>query len=218
MEMSETAVAHRAWDKRWATPEGRADWLAPEPFILDRLERLGGPGDTALDLGCGVGRHAIALARAGFRVDALDGSPAGLDHGASTAREAGLTIGWHLGGMLALPFPDQSYEVVISWNVIYHGTGDEMRQTMVEIARVLKPGGRVLLTLLSTRDRRFGLGREISPSTYVIDGEEEKGHPHYYVDALGAAGLFRGFNLLDLEHREHRKPGSWHWHAFAVKD
>jgi hypothetical protein len=83
---------------------------------------------------------------------------------------------------------------------------------------VLKPGGRLVLTLLSTRDRRYGLGRESDPNTFVIDGEEEKGHPHHYVDAVGAADLFGGFNLIDLEHREHRKPGSWHWHAFAVKN
>jgi len=216
--MSETAVAHHAWDKRWSTPEGRADWLDPEPFLLERVDRLGTAGDAVLDLGCGVGRNAIALAQRGFKVDAMDGAPAGLEHGALLAQEAGVVVAWRLGGMLALPYADRSFDAVVSWNVIYHGTGDETRRAMSEICRVLKPGGRLVLSLLSKRERRFGLGREVADDTYVIEGEEEKGHPHHYVDAVGAAALFRGFNLVDLEHRVHRKPESWHWDAFAVKD
>ena len=74
--VSQTAV--EAWDKRWATSEGRADWLEPHPAVVAILPELRARGaKRVLDLGCGVGRHALLLAEHGFNVEALDGSPAG---------------------------------------------------------------------------------------------------------------------------------------------
>ena len=74
---SQTAV--EAWDKRWATAEGRAEWLDPEPDVIALLPELKERGArTALDLGCGVGRHALFLAEHGLMVEAIDGSAAGL--------------------------------------------------------------------------------------------------------------------------------------------
>jgi SAM-dependent methyltransferase len=66
-----------AWDKRWMTPEGRADWLDPEPDVMALLPELKARGvRTALDLGCGVGRHALLLAEHGLAVEATGGSAA----------------------------------------------------------------------------------------------------------------------------------------------
>ena len=60
-------TAIEAWDKRWATAEGRADWLDPEPDVIALLPELKARGArTALDLGCGVGRHALLLAEHGL--------------------------------------------------------------------------------------------------------------------------------------------------------
>jgi len=70
---STTAIV--AWDKRWATAEGRADWLDPEADVIALLPELKARGArTALDLGCGVGRHALLLAEHGLAVEAIDGS------------------------------------------------------------------------------------------------------------------------------------------------
>src|ERR1700736_4192819 len=71
------ATAIEAWDKRWATAEGRADWLDPEPDVIALFPELKARGArTALDLGCGVGRHALFLAEHGLAVEAIDGSAA----------------------------------------------------------------------------------------------------------------------------------------------
>jgi 2-polyprenyl-3-methyl-5-hydroxy-6-metoxy-1,4-benzoquinol methylase len=87
-------TAIEAWDKRWATAEGRADWLDPEPDVIALLPELKARGArTALDLGCGVGRHALVLAEHGLAVEALDGSAKGLavvreTHGPAAYRSA----------------------------------------------------------------------------------------------------------------------------------
>ena len=68
--VSTTAV--EAWDKRWMTAEGRADWLDPDPDVMALLPELKRRGvRTALDLGCGVGRHALFLAEHGLAVQAI---------------------------------------------------------------------------------------------------------------------------------------------------
>ena len=73
--MAEFGTAIAAWDKRWATAEGRADWLQPDPDVVKLIPELDARGArTALDLGCGVGRHALFLAEHGFAVEAIDGS------------------------------------------------------------------------------------------------------------------------------------------------
>src|SRR5215468_10376845 len=75
-----TATAVEAWDERWSTPEGRADWLVPDPAVTALVPMLKARGTQhVLDLGCGVGRHALLCAEHGFAVEAIDGAAAGLD-------------------------------------------------------------------------------------------------------------------------------------------
>ena len=89
--VSQTAV--EAWDKRWATSEGRADWLEPHPAVVAILPELRARGaKRVLDLGCGVGRHALLLAEHGFDVEAIDGSPAGLAVMRERAAARGLPV------------------------------------------------------------------------------------------------------------------------------
>src|SRR6516165_9574873 len=74
------ATAIEAWDERWATPEGRDDWLVPDPAVAALVPVLKARGTQhVLDLGCGIGRHALLFAEHGFAVEAIDGAPAGLD-------------------------------------------------------------------------------------------------------------------------------------------
>jgi 2-polyprenyl-3-methyl-5-hydroxy-6-metoxy-1,4-benzoquinol methylase len=83
-------TAIEAWDKRWATAEGRADWFDPEPELMALLPELEARGArTALDLGCGVGRHALLLAEHGLSVKAIDGGAAGLAVLRETAQARG---------------------------------------------------------------------------------------------------------------------------------
>ena len=69
-----TDTAHRAWDFQWSTPEGRIEWLVPDADVVEVAEELATrPAPVrALDLGCGVGRHALLFARLGFDTTAID--------------------------------------------------------------------------------------------------------------------------------------------------
>ena len=102
--VSQTAV--EAWDKRWATSEGRADWLEPHPAVVAILPELHARGARrVLDLGCGVGRHALLLAEHGFDVEAIDGSPAGLAVVRETAAARGLPVSLRQASPTRCRFP-----------------------------------------------------------------------------------------------------------------
>jgi tellurite methyltransferase len=210
-------TAIEAWDKRWATVEGRADWLDPEPDVIALLPELKARGArTALDLGCGVGRHALFLAEQGLAVEAFDGSAAGLSVLRETAQARGVSLGLHQGTADALPFDDASFDFVLSWNVIHHGTLGDVGRRLAEIWRVLKPAALYQGTMLPTRNINYGSGRTVAPDTFVVDGSE-RGHPHFYCDPPTLVALLAGFELLSLKLQQHRKPGSWHWHILAER-
>jgi SAM-dependent methyltransferase len=211
------ATAVEAWDEAWATPAGRADWLVPHPAVEAVVPTLKARGvQRVLDLGCGVGRHALLFAEHGFTVDAIDGAAAGLDFARRDAAARGLRLSLRQADADVLPFPDASFDYVLSWNVIFHGTLGDVGSRLAEIWRVVKPGGLYHGTMLSQRDAQFGQGRRVAPDTF-IRGSGPKAHAHYYCDLPGLAALFIGFDLLSLTHEEQRRPGSWHWHILAER-
>jgi SAM-dependent methyltransferase len=219
-----TDTAHRAWDVKWATEEGRADWIAAEPDVMatatELSTRLGSV--RALDLGCGVGRHALLFARLGFEVSAVDLAEAGLAEVRRTAGAEGLEIDARVAPMTELPFADGEFDYVLSFNVLYHGDPEIVRAAIGEIRRVLRRGGIFQGTMLSKRNAGFGLGTEVAPDTFVRDAGEDmddsdKVHPHFYCDAAGLVALYDGFELMSLSDELHKKPGSWHWHLVAER-
>src|SRR5215472_16260151 len=211
------ATAIEAWDKKWGTDEGRADWLEPEPDVIALLPELQARGTrTALDLGCGVGRHALLLAEHGLVVEAIDGSATGLAVARETAQARGIALGLRQGNADALPFDDGSFDFVLSWNVIHHGTLGDVGRRVAEIWRVMRPGALYQGTMLPIRNSNYGKGRTVAPGTFVVDGAE-RGHPHFYCDAATLVALFAGFELLSLKQQLQLKPGSWHWHIIAER-
>lgn len=212
------ATAAAEWDRRWQAEDGRAEWLIPEPEVVALArDHFGAGGRVALDIGCGVGRHALALAAMGYRVSAIDGSDSGLAYARNDAGRRGLAVDFRNASMLSLPMADAACDYVLAWNVIYHGDRTVVDRCVAEIARVLKPGGIYQGTMLSKRNRNFGVGRAVATDTFVIDEISDKAHPHFYCDARALVEIFSGFEVLALRDLEHRKPGSYHWHLVAVR-
>lgn len=216
--MIDHATAFREWDERWKTTSGRTGWTVPEPDVLATARRLRAAGAAAaLDMGCGIGRHTVVLAEAGFAVAAVDASESGLRFAAATLAESELTADFRVAPMTDLPFADGAFDYVLAWNVIYHGDPAVVRRAIAEIRRVLRPGGTYQGTMLSKRNVTFARGREVAPDTWVLDGVSDKSHPHYYCNARELVALFDGFELRSLYDAEHETPGTFHWHVVAER-
>ena len=100
--------------------------------------------DVVLDVACGSGNATIPAAKTGAKTTGLDITPELLEAGKKAAAEAGVEIEWMEGDAQDLPFDDASFDVVTS--VFGCMFAPDHRRTAAELARVLKPGGRMVLT------------------------------------------------------------------------
>ncbi len=120
-------------------------------------------GRRALDLGCGTGRHTRALVEAGASVVAADLTPAMLR--LARLKLEGRGVGWlRLALPGPLPFPDAGFVLVVLGLVAEHVA--DLDATFAEVARVLEPGGRCLLSALHPdRTAEGQTARFIDPAT-----------------------------------------------------
>jgi ubiquinone/menaquinone biosynthesis C-methylase UbiE len=154
-----SAVAGQRWHKptvEMSVREGYAEWskqydseAKANPLIaLEEPPMVALIGDVkgldVLDAACGTGRYALRLAEAGARVCGVDASEEMLAHARRKATESGIAVDLHHGRLDALPFADESFDLVVSALALCHvpAVGTVMR----EFARVLRPGGRAVIS------------------------------------------------------------------------
>jgi ubiquinone/menaquinone biosynthesis C-methylase UbiE len=100
-------------------------------------------GMQVLDVGCGTGIQLARYQQARCRVSGIDASPAML---AVARRRLGDTASLQLGDATRLPYPDQAFDLVLASTVLHELSPGARAAALGEIRRVLRPGGRVLLT------------------------------------------------------------------------
>jgi SAM-dependent methyltransferase len=149
-------VTPDAVDPRWHEEFFGDDWLAialthdtPErtPQQVEAVAtRLAlDPAARILDVACGHGRHALGLARRGYRVTGIDGSTASLALARRNAEAAGVAVEYVHGDMRSLPWTDEFDGAVNLYTAFgYFGEEDDQR-VLDEIARALRPGGRFFI-------------------------------------------------------------------------
>lgn len=100
-------------------------------------------GHRVLDLGCGTATLTILAKQAHIdaEVVGLDGDPQVLEIGRAKAAKLGVNIVLDRGMAQQLPYPDRSFDRVVSSLVFHHLTTDNKQQTLSEVFRVLRPGG-----------------------------------------------------------------------------
>ncbi|WP_138733635.1 class I SAM-dependent methyltransferase [Modestobacter excelsi] len=174
------------------------------------------PGMRVLDLGCGEGRHAFEAYRRGASVLAVDWGQSEVATTAewlgaiAAAGEAptGATAGVARGDLRALPVPDASVDRVIASEVLEHIPDD--RTALAEIARVLRPGGRVAISV-----PRYGPERicwALSDSYHANEG----GHIRIYRgDQLWERLAGAGLQPTD-DHHAHALHAPFWWLKCAV--
>jgi SAM-dependent methyltransferase len=116
------------------------------------------PGEQILDVGCGKGTLAIEVARhwSVGRIAGIDPSTEQIARARRKAARRNVPISFQVGVIEQLPFPDRSFDVVFSTLMMHHLPAPLKRQGLSEIARVLKPGGRLVIADFTHRSDRAG--------------------------------------------------------------
>lgn len=115
-----------------------------------RLAGLAGvaPGERVLDVGCGTGSLALAaqaLVGTAGTVCGIDASAPMIERAMRKARQRGVPVDFRLGRAEALPFADGSFDAVYGTLMLHHLPRSVRRRCVTEMARVVAPGGRVLV-------------------------------------------------------------------------
>jgi SAM-dependent methyltransferase len=124
-EMADGMLAESTWDRA----------------MLNAFAELVGPAGPVGDLGCGPGRIAGYLASLGLDVFGLDLSPGMVE----VARRAYPGLKFEVGSLLALELANESLAGALTWYSIIHTPPARLPEVFAELARVLVPGGRLLL-------------------------------------------------------------------------
>lgn len=203
--------------------EKTAKWLIPAiemPWLAERWQSMG--FRDVLDNGCGPGRHGIYFANRGFCVTGLDQSAEALAHFQKWAGETGVQVTAVQGDIFSLPFPDDSFDAIIDYNVSYHTDTAGFFRAVSELRRVLRPGGEVYITLLSQSDPGFSAAPvEAHVDEYTL--VNATGTPHFYGNREDFHKIFAGFTL-SVPAREIRTAGldnpkeSTHYHLLLKKE
>ena len=137
-----------ALNQTWLTPlyDPILRFVMHEEGFKNRLIEQANPqpGERILDLGCGTGTLTIMLQRRqpAAEVVGLDGDSRVLDIAQKKADRIGVaSIRWDKGLADELPYPDESFDTVITSMMLHHLTLAEKLGAFQEVYRVLKPGG-----------------------------------------------------------------------------
>ena len=151
--------------------------MSSSPFIVDWAARArddaGEPG-RALDVAMGRGRHALVLARAGYRAFGVDIDVDAVRDATTTAAAAGLRVAGWCADMRQYPLPDARFDLVVVTRYLQRDLFPALRATV-------KPGGVVLYETFTTAQRAHGVG-PTSPDHLLEPGE--------------LRGQFEGFEIL----------------------
>lgn len=158
------------WDKRYREGSYQARTHGTE-LLVKWLPRL--PPGRALDVACGAGRNALRLARAGYRVDAMDISAAALARGQATAEERQLSVNWIDCDLDHAPMSPAGYEVVVVARYVNRALFPRLREAV-------KEGGYIIYEHHMTTSR-------------VVDGPKD---PEFRLRPNELLDLFRDFRVL----------------------
>lgn len=166
-----------------------------------------------LDLGCGTGRHLVFLAKKGFDVYGFDVAEEGVKIAKNWLKEEGQKADFKIGSIYKrLPYPDNFFDAMISISAIHHGKIEEIRKTIEEIKRILKPDGLIFINLRKRKIREYDpknpiiekYGKQkatykmIAPRTYMPIEGGEKGLIHYLFDKEQIKKEFNDFKISKL--------------------
>lgn len=166
------------------------------------------PGDTVLDLGCGLGRHSIELARRGYNVTGLEYSAVFLEAARKRVTDSGVEVRLLQGDMIHMDF-EAEFDAVILWgNTFAMFAHEDNVRTLDGMRRALKPGGRALIDtqnyaageLVGELKQGWGFDEDDPNLLILTESTRDARHARF------------GFNALAIDlatGKRHSMPFSW---------
>jgi SAM-dependent methyltransferase len=181
MREADARTGYRAWSERYDDP-GNLVVALEEPAVWSLIDGL--PPGRALDAACGTGRHARHLVSLGYEVLGVDLTPEMLERAAANVPGAR----FEEADVRSIPAGDEEFDLVVCGLALAHLP--ELGPPVAELARVLRPGGRLVISVLHPFQAHLGWHAPFEEADGSRGFVREHPHTHAdYMDAFGAAGL-----------------------------
>ncbi len=188
---SETTQAF-SWDQLHANPRHRT--LYPSEHVVRFLAAIVAVDDshkTAIDIGCGAGRHAKLMEDFGFTVRAVDASWRAVERTRSLLKPEPYATKVAQRKMTDLhDISSDAFQIALSYGVFYYGTADEGHQAVAEMYRVMGHNGKGFVNVRTDRDwRNHG----------DLTGEPEEGMEMHFLSEDDIPIVYGAFRELSWE-------------------
>ncbi|MBA1341088.1 MAG: Ubiquinone biosynthesis O-methyltransferase [ANME-2 cluster archaeon] len=187
--MKQRPVSHlKAWNKEHL----RGIWKGP--YSLDFFDRYVTPPARILDAGCGLGRYTIPLAMREYDVTGVDISKFAITGLNNVRLRRNMQMGMAAADVCHLPFQNDTFDAVVAFGVLQHLLEEERSAALSEFARVLVPGGTIVIEVLGREDMRMG-GREVENATFL----RSTGSVYHYFDPDEIKDIYSGLEIIEIK-------------------
>ncbi|MGI8690279.1 MAG: class I SAM-dependent methyltransferase [Thermomicrobiales bacterium] len=173
-----------------------------DPWLDPFLGTMRSAGETALELGCGIGEDAAEMVAQGFRVFAFDVIRKPVYRAIANAPTAHFFVA---DMQSPLPVRNTAVDIVVASLSIHYFSWQATRALLDEVRRVLRPGGVFVFRVNATDDVNFGAlqGEEIEPNYYHVppDGRNNRPYKRFFDESSIRALLTPGWRITHLAHR-----------------
>jgi SAM-dependent methyltransferase len=151
------------WDPVWEDLFRTRSWgkYPPEHLIRFMASSFSAMYDRSkvrlLEIGCGPGANVWFMAREGFSVSGIDGSPTAIERAKERLASEGLTADLRVGDFTHLPWPDATFDGVVENVSLYCNPMAAIERALNEVHRILRPSAPFLSSFFS--DRTWGYGK-----------------------------------------------------------
>ncbi|NHJ48899.1 MAG: class I SAM-dependent methyltransferase [Asgard group archaeon] len=163
-------------------------------------------------LDCGAGGNTPPLGlfyERGFETHGIDISEEQIKLAEKFSQENKMELNIIKGDIRDIPFENESFEFVLSYNTIFHLTKKDIKKSIDEAKRVLKKNGLFFVNFMTPEDKYFGEGKQISKGEFELVNDEGVKRYRAFFELEEVKEYFDGFEILLLENRHIRLPTLW---------
>jgi SAM-dependent methyltransferase len=155
-------------------------------FVCGNYKKKCPKDPSVLEIGSGTGANLWLLKNEGFKVSGIDSSKTGIEKSRKDLKLTELNyMDLRVGNFSTLPWADESFDLVVDIFALYANMSKEIDQTILEIVRVLRPGGYFFTKLWGQKTLGFGTGTKLEDGTFTdmtVGPCKDMGVAHFFTE------------------------------------